>query len=428
MLVVLSDLHLSDETITGKNDNVSERAFALLADTIDSIVCRKNVKITKVDFLFLGDTFDILRSKAWQQCEFKPWSLDPRIRSDLADEKAARRAIDKTVTQIMKRTMKLVGPAFAHLVKLKDKTARRDRLLDLSFRFVLGNHDRLLLASEAARAGVTQAVGSLVPDAPFIPSYVSPSSGYDVVARHGHRFDSWNDCDGDRSCIGDAICVALLNEFISRAATVMEDPRRGEGLEEQLRHLQDVRPDADVFMWLAALFEQLPAKTSKALKAIYKKVVDEFFEIPFVQVLDEWNFLELDVVDQLEKVIYAPLSGVGFQTKQLDRFLHWYTESRERYFQAAMMEPSINDGKARFVVYGHTHVPMVKAFMGPDQKKTCTYVNSGTWRTLVEKMRQDYSTLPEFSMQQEMSYLFFYAPRERDDDEVRLETWTGSRR
>ncbi|MBU4321362.1 MAG: hypothetical protein KJ739_09800 [Nitrospinae bacterium] len=78
MLIIVSDMHLTDGTLAPP---VSKESFQLFVTEVEKIV---NNSKNKVELIFLGDIFDLLRSKHWlgQRIEEKwverkvrPWSL-----------------------------------------------------------------------------------------------------------------------------------------------------------------------------------------------------------------------------------------------------------------------------------------------------------------------------------------------------------------
>ncbi|MFA5112655.1 MAG: hypothetical protein WC443_14680, partial [Desulfobaccales bacterium] len=86
------------------------------------------------------------------------------------------------------------------------------------------------------------------------------------------------------------------------------------------------------------------------------------------------------------------------------------------------------DSGIRYVVYGHTHDPLVSAVrsdppaLGDSVPSEKVYLNSGTWRGRYYKSSQDDSFIPWKSM----TYIIFYKPGERDNPYPVFETWTGA--
>jgi hypothetical protein len=81
MLVILSDIHLTDGT---SGTTIVPRAFKKFGNILSDIIGDpQQAKIKKIQIVFLGDIFDIIRSSLWLRREnqhptrfIRPWS-DP---------------------------------------------------------------------------------------------------------------------------------------------------------------------------------------------------------------------------------------------------------------------------------------------------------------------------------------------------------------
>ena len=78
MLVIISDLHLTDGT-TGST--ISPGAFHLLSDRLTDLAISASWRrdgsyrpIDRIDLLLLGDVLDVIRSAEWLQTDLRPWS------------------------------------------------------------------------------------------------------------------------------------------------------------------------------------------------------------------------------------------------------------------------------------------------------------------------------------------------------------------
>ncbi len=72
MLAIVSDLHLCDGT--AYEQNVTEGSFALLQNDIYDLARRYGAR--RLDIIFLGDVFDLLRTNAWFEAKDpneRPW-------------------------------------------------------------------------------------------------------------------------------------------------------------------------------------------------------------------------------------------------------------------------------------------------------------------------------------------------------------------
>ena len=98
---------------------------------------------------------------------------------------------------------------------------------------------------------------------------------------------------------------------------------------------------------------------------------------------------------------------------------------KDDLLEAAPQEYFHLDPGIRYVVYGHTHDPLVSAVRSsPDNPYPLeqVYLNTGTWRGRYFKATQDKS----FIAWKNMTYVIFYRAGERDNPFPVFETWTGS--
>ncbi|MGB1251649.1 MAG: hypothetical protein ACPG8W_13610, partial [Candidatus Promineifilaceae bacterium] len=130
-------------------------------------------------------------------------------------------------------------------------------------------------------------------------------------------------------------------------------------------------------------------------------------------------------------VLQASKLSVQRAEKWLDRaqfLLDRFDETIDSYTRAAANEAWIQNGRAQYVVYGHTHgqkiVPLDRQVDG-DKDKRFFYFNSGTWKKLHERIAfvGQNKGLPfvDFSV---MCYLAFFKDNERSGRP--FETWMGT--
>jgi len=81
MLVIISDLHLTDGT---SGSTISPEAFQLLAERLGDLGLSASHRrdgtyrpIERVDLVLLGDVLDVIRSTQWLQNPIRPWD-DPK--------------------------------------------------------------------------------------------------------------------------------------------------------------------------------------------------------------------------------------------------------------------------------------------------------------------------------------------------------------
>lgn len=146
MLVIISDLHLTDGT---SGSTISAGAFQLLNERIVDLAIGASQRrdgsyrpIDHVDLLILGDVLDVIRSSRWLQTRVRPWN-DP-----------TSPALFEIVSQITADVLRHNADALGEFRKLADEGVRippatRDgRLADdhtisipVHIHYMVGNHD-----------------------------------------------------------------------------------------------------------------------------------------------------------------------------------------------------------------------------------------------------------------------------------------------
>lgn len=445
MLVIVSDLHLTDGT---SGSTISPGAFELFAaelrDMAEAASWRVGGRyrpVERVDLLLLGDVLDVIRSTRWSQTPARPWDdvssaavvqAVTHITRDILRHNAAALATLKGLTDPQHFT---VPPADAAGRPVYDAPGHP---VPVAIHYLVGNHDWFFHlrgpAYDALRDEVGQAAGLANRcDLPF--PHDPAESGevlealrrHKVLARHGDIYDPFN-FEGDRkaSSLGDAIVIELLNRF-----AVEVENRLGDDLPPStlvgLHELDNVRPLLLVPVWIDGLLERtcsLP-QLRKEVKAVWDDLADDFLALPFVRSRDTWN--PGDLVDGLERALkFSKSLSIGWAAK----IVSWLQELRGQhdssYYPHALTEQDFRNRRAKYVVYGHTHgaeVVPLDASHAEGYVLNQVYFNSGTWR---RTLRQTVlaPNEHEFIPADVMTYLAFFQGDERGGRPY--ETWSGT--
>jgi len=244
MLVIVSDLHLTDGT-TGMRIPVG--AFRTFQERLESMAYDASKRadgtykpIREFDLVLLGDIFDMLRTTQWNN-EKTGDAGYARPCSDLNDPALAHK-IEQIVDEILAKN----AESCEILHKLADGTAislpppttrgqvdrrvsrdRRSRLrlpVKVNIHYMNGNHDWLFhvpgTSFDQIRQKVIDNLGLKNPASPFphdpseSPLIQSVFEQHLVFARHGDIFDPFNFVKKkgrNYSCLGDALVVELFN-------------------------------------------------------------------------------------------------------------------------------------------------------------------------------------------------------------------------
>lgn len=445
MLVIISDLHLTDGT---SGETIAPGAFQIFAERLQDLAvgasCRADGNyrpIERLDLVLLGDVLDVIRSTRWSAGKVRPW-----------DDPAGAPFVD-TVGTITADILRRNNEAFQILRSLAfeggitvppaDSLGRpvptaTAQPVDVRIHYMVGNHDWFFHlggpAYDTMRQAVARAMG--LANTPTEPFPHDPAENDDllalmrrhrVFARHGDIYDPFNfEEDRNASSLGDAIVVDLLNRFAYVVETELANDLPTSTL-AGLRELDNVRPILLIPVWLNGLLERtcpLPAMR-KQVKRVWDRLVDDFLSISFVRARDTWA--PTDLVDGLERALkFSKQLSVGWASA----IVNWLNSVRGRvedsFLTHALAEQDFRNRRAKHIVYGHTHhaetVPLDASY-AEGYVLNQLYFNSGTWRRVHQQTRLAPAE-HEFIASDVMTYLAFFQGDERKGRPY--ETWSGT--
>ena len=451
MLVIISDLHLTDGT---SGTTISKRAFKIFRERLREMAYEaswhKNgtyKPIEKIDVLLLGDVLDVIRSVKWLDEKVRPWDnvrspaflqMVQKINLDILSENDASFEILRGLSSDNNSLRITLPPAddSGNVVKIGHEPEAKGRVpVEVSLHYMVGNHDWFYhLEGEEyneIRQTVVEAMSlSNDPNEPFAHDPAESTkisnalNSHDVYARHGDIYDPFNyEENRDSSSLGDAIVVELLNRFPVEVRKQLGDQLPEECL-DGLNEIDNVRPLLMIPVWVDALLDKTCSgqpDSAKKVKEIWNKLSDDFLKLDFVRSRDKW-WNPLDAVDKLElglkitnKISFDKIAGV----------IKWFSKKRkggdDSYHEYSIEEQAFKDKKS-FIVYGHTHHTEVVP-LDASNIKDQIYINSGTWRAVYEMAKSD-TKIPRFVDYRVMTYLAFFKEDERAGR--KFEVWSGS--
>ena len=186
MLVVLSDLHLSEDKSTHigirkSYRNLSPDTYRTYLLELDQLA--KANDIGHLDFVLAGDIFEITRSSVWLETEKRPY-IDN-------DEISPGSDMEKIVLDIL-NNIACEERVAGTLQLFQEIQNNFDAYVKLHL--ILGNHDRLLNATPSIRTRVRELLG-LEPSATIFPSHLIFDDWLGkpfCLVRHGHEYDPTN--------------------------------------------------------------------------------------------------------------------------------------------------------------------------------------------------------------------------------------------
>jgi UDP-2,3-diacylglucosamine pyrophosphatase LpxH len=434
MLVFISDLHFVDGS-AGEH-NLSPRAFEYFFDDLVAIAKKPSNEIKEIKIVLLGDIFDLLRTTNWfgYPVNERPWGTN-----EPAIEVHALTLFDAIADHPENRqTFQLFRQRVADL----QSKCGLDAEARLFYR--PGNHDRLCNRYQSLRQKVCDCLG--IPPAWHDTNDLFPHTyedlAYGVFARHGHEYDKYNyeggtaytEKDYQMVPIGDPITTELVAQLPYALARRLDaisglSPADKQNIIRNFQEIENVRPLSAVIEWL--LYQVRQDRTLKeAIEDAVQEVIDYFDSLDFVKNWynrhDKWTDWR-DEADKIQAFLFLLRHFKLYRTEML-----WDLAMKAKdYFvkddllEAAPKEYFQLDPRIRYVVYGHTHDPLVSAVRTtPDTASPLeqVYLNTGTWRGRYFKCTQDNS----FIAWKNMTYVIFYREGERGNPYPVFETWTGT--
>jgi UDP-2,3-diacylglucosamine pyrophosphatase LpxH len=434
MLVFISDLHFVDGT-AGEH-NLSSRAFEYFFDDLAAIANKPSNKIKEIKLVFLGDTFDLLRTEKWfdYPVDERPWGTKEQAIEDHAQtlfNAILNHAENSQSFQIIRQGVS----------NLRGKCGLESAPTVI---YVPGNHDRLCNRYVSLRKKVCDTLGISAsahnPADPF--SHNFQDLAYGVFARHGHEYDkfsyeggnSYTLQDYQKVPIGDPITTELVArlpyEMARRIAPIQWlTPEQKKDIIRNFQEIEDVRPLTATVEWL--LYKVRPVrKIREIVDDAVQAVVDYFDKLDFVKNWykrhDKWTEW-LEEVAKIRALLFLLRKFGVYRTGQLWKLALKAGEyfSKDDLLEAAPREYEHLDSRICYVVYGHTHDPLVvalRSFPVDPYPLEQVYLNTGTWRGRYFQATQDNS----FIGWKNMTYVIFYKKGERETRFPVFETWTGS--
>ncbi len=444
MLVIISDLHLTDET---SGSTVDPGAFEIFAHRLQEFAMRASWRadghyqpIDRVDLVLLGDVLDLTRSNQWLRSTSRPWDSceSPQMLETVNS------VVDGALTSNASglSILRSLGVEGSLCVSPADHSgtpvyAAEGHPVPVRIHYMVGNHDwmlhlpgsgfDLLRQKVAHHMGLANRHNEPFPhDAMESEELLGALRRHRVLARHGDIFDPLNFAeDRDMSSLGDAIVVELVNRFVSEIREEMgEDlpPAVMQGLEQ----IDNIRPLLLIPVWIEGLLERCCAGTSgrRKIKRTWDRLVDEFLNLRMVRDRDTWS--PFDLVDGLEVTLkFSKRMSLGWATKISTWLQSLRGASGDSYQQHALNEQDFRNRRARHIVYGHTHhaesIPLDASYADGFVLNQM-YFNSGTWRR-VFRPTQWAPSEHEFIPADTMSVLAFFQGDERSGRA--FESWSG---
>lgn len=417
MLVVASDIHLSDQT-TGVV--ISEKSFSLFTGRLRELAYQASWRareryepVREIDILLLGDILDPLQSTRWLEKGpgdagyVRPWH-DPQSPVFIEKVREITRAIlhkNRHAVGVLKRISQGEGihlPPVNRRGKPDQFTLERIKPVVRIF-YMVGNHDWFYhlpgLEYDSIRAEIIRAMGLSNPPGPF--PHGPENTGkmaeilerYRLVARHGDLYDpmSYNpELGRNAATLADIYSSEVIYRFPFEVARQLggELPER---LVQGIQRMANVRPLMATPLWV---FEQIrrhgtnPAQVSQ-VKKIWDQAVGDFLDLDILRNRQFANPRSRAILS----LVFGISKKVSFGTlADMSRLMRNYIQNEHiSLARFAGQENAIRNAQADIVVYGHTHshevVPLDKKAKSADDAEQL-YINTGSWATFLDYSRR----------------------------------------
>jgi len=419
MLVFISDLHLTDGS---SGETINPDAFEKFTYQISQLA--QKAKARELQIVLLGDIFDIIRSDTWLKSDsVRPWSSE-----DALDRNGVglRKYTSDILTDIIENPKN--KQSISWLQELKSTMEKWD--VPVQFTYLTGNHDWLINRYPETRMAVSRCF--LMPDSYEAKKFPDGFfwNDYKVYARHGDFYDPINyEKDRDRSSLGDAIVIELINRFHNEAEKHIRnaDPQ----FLSLIKEIDNVRPMFDIPVWIDGLCKRFKSRnTANKIKEIWNNLVKDFMKLDFVKQHDKFG---PDYVDLLKMVFgISKIMPLSITARLPFKKIASLIGGSDKMIDCAFKEDILKRNEAQFIVYGHTHkhcvIPLDQVPLSDGSLMNKMYFNTGTWRTVHERTKFDIQS-QEFTNWQVMSFVVFYKDGERVDtngNQRRFEVWSGA--
>ena len=449
MLVIISDLHLTDGT---SGETITAGAFRVFRERLRNMAYDASWRedgtykpITEIHLVLLGDILDLIRSTQWPADKsdpgyVRPWN-DPQskvfidkvrsITNGVLAHNAESLAVLKNLNDRKTITVPPATPDGKPQQVSRDPDAPGRLQVKVLLYYLVGNHDWFLHLPgpeyDTIRKSVIETIGLTNGSGPFphdpaeFPAIQTAYQQHQVFARHGDIYDKTN-YEGNRnaSSLGDAVVTDIVDRFaVEVKRTCGKD--LPEATIDGLKEIDNVRPMLLIPVWIDGLLKRTcpDERQQQAVKLVWDRLVTDFLSLDFVRRHPFTTVFPLRLGLKLSQ-------GLAFRA--FASFVIWLnnlSKGSESYSSYALQEPAFLNRSARCFVYGHTHhyeIQPLDVAAGGGGSSDQVYFNSGTWRAVHDQTLAN----PKghlFVGYKVMTYLAFYKEGERGGQV--FESWNG---
>ncbi len=431
MKVFVSDLHINDNT-TYDDFSFRGRPFdSLFIKFMDSIEAkyteakkgngskRENKKLTLV---LLGDIFDLFRTELYADA-FGSDHFNPEVVSGVLLDSVLERNIAE---KVIKDAFKSYKKSFDRLQTFASKS-------HTEIVYVIGNHDYPIMESTHLQKLFNDRLNTKIKFCHYL--YEN-----NIYAEHGNAYDLHNKrvlldkSKKTRIVFGDAIVKYMINVFADKYHGVITKDLQRSG------DIDNIRPVTVISSWIQSLSSsgRISKSIGRKMENDWAKLVDKLLETDFFK---HWYRCMKGGKAGLFGNLLVGLAG---KLKLSGRMLSFFSDvsqikkDRSDHYRN-VAENILKDrlgkikdkpewlghvrGKAKkFVLFGHTHESKYEVFIDDKTKEKQFYINTGTWRKIIEPEISEGRWAKDFYARAEMGHTILY----ENNNKIQVELWDGT--
>ncbi len=395
----ISDLHIGDGYAT--DDFSYDSELVRLLDTV--LACGEDVEL-----VILGDGLELIETRIVKDIGLVPF--------------------EELVDQLDERIIQSIVNEHAEVFRAFQRFSRKNSII-----YVVGNHDYYMLPNRKVQNAVCEALGgrSRVQIHPYFYD-----EQWGVFGIHGNNFDAGNRFVKDKN----GKLIPPLGDFMSRYMMVHfeEVILHTDVPESILKDYDDVRPNIEMFEWFEYVMKTydlsinlLELWTTEMLKMLQTAYAKQWMKASF-PVAHHFSKLFLNRFGgiRLGKTMVKAMSKLRsmkvtdyMKNRARKILLRGEADPEHRLKESAFYgycpTPEIDYTNLRGLIFGHRHRQDTLILPYDGQYKF--YVNTGTWRAVVEKApKRDQK---RFVKRSELSYIRIHD----EDHELHIETIMANR-
>ena len=450
MLVVFSDIHLTDESTA---INVNPEAFTKILQKEIELCAVKN-EAKEIIIVLNGDILDFVRTDYWLKIDKseRPWNGTLDKKTAMNNNTALMEFhYGKLLDEIIK-----TNSSKAFLSMMNNISRKFGDKIPVKVCYVTGNHDRILNTSPALKEKILRLLSSFESDNVSFANEFTDASQYSVLCRHGHEWDNanyglelykyLNSADDfiprfhrdiyKLQTIGEVITAELMSGIIQRVKEKISDVN----IISSLKDLNNIRPVSDTFLWLYWYGVAISSKNKIILLNAFRESLKELLNTDLAKLWDNistevWLF-KGDITDRFEQLLHLTeeldFDSINKYVEVFKLFDKIFGCSIDAYSEGAMTEfrdKYYAEKDIQYILYGHTHEARHDYFFGDKNGKVKMYINTGTFLPYIQKTKDKKS----FASAYQMTMVFIYR---RDEDTEKgipnkyptMELWNGIKR